>query len=394
MPKFKNLWLAGFELLLGSLIGFGFLEITLNLNTGLLLKGMTAPAPVAQPLQDQTYKIFYSDSDLFYWQRDLIKPILPEEDRLEAQVHYQTDEFGFPNQPPIPAQVDVVVLGRSYSMGAQSSQPWTRELADETGLRILNLSQTGSDINEKLNNLLRFGLPHKPRWVIVEILPSMDIVGYSPGPPWIIENLPYALIQELARSYEIGQDDRSLSSPIFPLALGIPGREAKFTEFIYYLSALTIDRATIEASRNWAEYKHGLEQMISLAKDNGACTLLLLAPTKAEVYLPLAHTPEELLPVQKYLIPWKLDDQKWLFQDRSAQSDLSEMQSNARASRDLLAELASSFGIPPVDPTEAMMQSALKGTDPFMVYDTHWNDAGHQIVAQAVIQALQNTNCP
>jgi hypothetical protein len=239
------LLLAAIELLLGSLISLGVLEVIFHLNTGLLLQGMSAPAPVAQPIQEQNYKIYYSDADLFFWHHDLIKPVSEGEDRLEAQVHYQTDEFGFPNRPLLPPKADVIVLGRSYSMGAQASQPWTWELADETGLRVLNLSQTGSDINVKLDYLRRFGLPRQPRWVILEILPSMDIMGYTPGSPWIMENLPYALIQEQARRSGIGQDNASSSLPIFPLALSIPGRQVMFTEFIYYLSAHTVDQTLL-----------------------------------------------------------------------------------------------------------------------------------------------------
>jgi hypothetical protein len=349
---------------------------------------------VAQPIQAQNYKIFYSDADLFYWHRDLIKPIPPEEDHLEAQVSYQTDELGFPNQPPLPPQVDVVVLGRSYSMGAQSSQPWTRELAKETGLRVLNLSQTGSDIKVKLDYLRHFGLPRQPRWVILEILSSMDIIGYKPESPWIMEKLPFALIKELAHRDEISQNEHATSLPVFPIELSIPGRQVMFTEFIYYLSALTIDETTIQASRNWTEYNHDLLKLISYAQDGGACVLLLLAPTKSEVYLPLAQTPEELSPVLNYVIPWRLDNQKWLLQDSALQPDLHEMQSNAQTSHDLLTSLASDLQAPLVDPSEAMMQSALKGTDPFMAYDTHWSLAGHYIVARAVSQALQNASCP
>jgi hypothetical protein len=70
------------------------------------------------------------------------------------------------------------------------------------------------------------------------------------------------------------------------------------------------------------------------------------------------------------------------------------MQANSLAARDLLAQFAQAEGLRLIDPTFAMQQAALASDDPFMAYDSHWSATGHQIVAQAVADALQKASCP
>jgi hypothetical protein len=176
MQPIRNLASAILILCFGVLLGLGFLEIILRINTGLLLRGMAASSPVDQPIEKLVYDIHASDADIFYWQQGSIRPVQPTDDQLEAHVTYFTDEFGFPNQAPLAEQVDVVILGRSYAMGAQAGYPWPRVLADAGALKVLNLSQAGSGIDLKRSYLAKFGLPRHPRWVIVEFLPAMDIL--------------------------------------------------------------------------------------------------------------------------------------------------------------------------------------------------------------------------
>lgn len=394
MQRIIRLLLASFTFIGGLTLGLTALNLILHLNTGLLLRGMSAPAPVETPLIDQRYDVYKSDGDLFYWQSDQIRPIPPDNNHLEAHVHYYTDEFGFPNQAPLLAQVDVVVIGRSYSMGAQSGYPWVRQLEALTGLKVLNLSQTGSGIQTKRQHLEWFGLPRRPRWVILEVLPSMDIIGYSPNNPPLLEASVFPIVQTFVRRYAHRPQSSPPEDPVYPLALDLGGKTVAFTEYNPYLAALSVDPALLQKSRNWALFRQDLLDTIEAIQKQDACAAILYAPTKSEVYIPLLRNPDQLEPILRLMNTWKLDDQTWLVQDHSRPPTTADFSHNAGSARLLITGFAQEAGIPLIDPTEQMAQATLQGDLPFMEYDTHWNLTGHRIVASAVAEALRTHTCP
>ena len=385
--------MAALKLTLGVLASLCLLEATLRANPALLLRGMALPAPADPPIMTQVYNVRSSDADLFFWVPGLIRPIPAEADRVEAHVVFETDEFGFPNAAPLPARVNVVVLGRSYSVGAQSSDPWPRALARLTGYEVLNLSQGASGIDLKRTYLERFGLLRRPRWVIVEVLPSMDIVGYSSVPSTLVQALVVPTIQELARRSRAGGSNNEVD-PIFPVEVDIPGRRVELTFFAYYLAALTADGPGILASQQWAAYTRHLTDLAQETRANGACLVLLYAPTKANVYFPLAEDLSQLEPALVGVSAWRLGANGWLVGDPRVEVDVAAMQANASTARDLVAAYARQQRWLFVDPTQAMTEAVLNGESPFMAYDTHWSDLGQKLVAQELASALQGADCP
>src|SRR5262245_50752762 len=129
LTRLLKLFQAGLNLALGVSLGLAGLELTFRTNPQLLVRGIAAPAPLDGPLTVRDYEVHYSDADEIFWRPDLIRPIPSGEDGLEAQVHFATDELGFRNAAPLPAQVEAVVLGRSISLGAQTAHPWPERLA-------------------------------------------------------------------------------------------------------------------------------------------------------------------------------------------------------------------------------------------------------------------------
>jgi hypothetical protein len=356
---------------------------------------MALPSPIDPPISVQAYDVHYSEADLFYWHPDLIWPIPPGADNLEARVRFETDEFGFPNAAPLPPRVEVVVLGRSYSMGAQAADPWPRRLAAQTGWPVLNLSQGGSGLDTKEAYLVRYGLPRQPSWVILEILPSMDVLEYRGAPSHLlIQQLPFPVAQSLLRQLGPNDEPSFASQPIYPLAVDVPGRTLQLVFFSQYLSSLTVDQEALTASQQWVDYRRRLLQVVHVAREHSACVALLYVPTKESIYVSLAERPSQLAPILAGWSPWRLNSARYLYQDPQSQATLSAMQANASAARDVLAAFAQDQRLPFIDPTERMTEAALGGEDPFMAYDTHWSAAGHRIVAGLVAETVQNGSCP
>jgi hypothetical protein len=387
---------AAFCMALGFAVGLGLLEIILRANPPLLsgLRGLGAPAPLDPPLTVLQYDVFYSDGDQRFWRPDLVRPVPPGDNRLESHVRLETDELGFRNSSPLPPTVDIVVLGRSFSLGAQVSSPWPAQLADTSGWKVLNLSQPGSGLDVKREYLLRYGLPRKPRWVVVEVQPPMDNTHFSPASPSLVSMIPIPFAQEaLRRIY--GQGAFFSGSPIYPLSVDLPGQTINLVCCIHYLEALTINQEEWEQSLGWQESTAAITGIAELAEQNDACTAVLYAPTKPEVFFPLAIDPSQLTPTLRDLIPLRLNRDRELVQDPSrAPADIPELVANAPAARDALAAYAREHHLTFIDPTARMVRSILEGKDPFMAYDSHWNMLGQALVAESVAEALQAAECP
>lgn len=390
----KKLVQAAIKLILGVSLGLGLLETTLNINPGLLFRGMSLPGPVDPPVTSRSYTVRYSDADAFYWRPDLVRPVTPEKDQVEDHVEFITDEFGFRNQAPLPDTVDVVVLGRSISLAAHLSKPWPKILANLADLKVMNLAQSGGGLVQKEHFLVRYGLPRHPRWVILEIAPSLDIIGGVSHSPAMVQGMVYPLIQSLWRQSNNITAAPSNGTQIYPLHLEIPGQFIELTCCLHYMEFFSLDRESLEQSRDWKNFKDAVIDLNNKLKDRSICLALLYAPTKPDFYFPLATKPEALELTLGDAAPYALNENNELVIDTGEKLDIETVHKNANAGRELVSHFAQQNNIVLFDPSEAMVQAELDGISPFMVYDSHWNSKGHEIVAQEVAKILSASTCP
>ena len=391
---------AVFVLFGGLLLGAAALEAILRLNPALLFGEMSAPVPLHPPLQTIVYDVYASDGNIYHFQPKLVRPILPGEDRIEAHVTYQSDEFGFRNPAPLPPEMDIVVLGRSFTLGAEVDQPWPALLAGQTHFQVLNLAKSFSNAATKEQLFRKYGLPRRPWLVIIEVAPLLDVLEYEPleyepaadGQLYVHEML-FPLGQTfLIRAFAgaLVPKDENAVLPL-PVRL-VSGREELLTSFVDGVSALDLDSETVRRSSNWTGFQDDLLALTGLIRAHGACVAWHYAPTKLEIYLPLLADPNELAPLLPHLYTWQLDEHNRLVKDNSAAPDLLAMRANVGAMRDLLAELAAQNGVIWIDPGPALSQAALEES-PYLRYDSHWNALGHQVVAQARADHLSG-GCP
>ena len=122
--------------------------------------------------------------------------------------------------------------------------------------------------------------------------------------------------------------------------------------------------------------------------------MYLYVPTKPDTYFPLAKHPEQLKPALSDVIPYHLNSDGWIVADPDGDLPVDMIRQNALAGRDLVESFARENDLLWIDPNDALVQSILGGQDPFMVYDSHWNQLGHQIVAKTVVESLKKATCP
>ena len=393
IKKIKEILLALLNLCLGLLLGLLMLEILLQNNPRLLLRGVSAPMPIDLPLTTQQYAVHYSDANVFIWRPDLVRPLHAEENRLEAQVVYQTDELGFRNAPPLPDKMDIVILGRSNSQAAHLPAGWPEILAEQSGMQVLNLSQPGSSIHLKRSYLENFGMPRRPRWVIVEVVPQIDIVGTSEDKP---VSLTVSMLPPLTQSFlkPLVQQDMSTDGAIYPLQVDLPAQTIDLTCCIHYMDFYTADQESLQKSQDWTNFSRALLDIRAIAQQNGACMVLFYAPTKPDIYFSLAANPEQLTPTLSEYGTLHPNEQSNLVANAEQRPDIQTVLDNLPAGQRLLQTFAETYHIPLIDPTEQLSQAILDGQNPFMVYDSHWNYLGNEIIAQAAWQTLTENTCP
>jgi hypothetical protein len=380
------------KLALGIVCGLGLFEITLHLNPTLLPRGMAVDAPVEPPITTSFYDVHYSEADTFYWPKNRIQPIEPQRDGLEAHVRFETDEFGFPNAAPLPSSVDVIILGRSYSVGAQTSNPWPRLLATYTKFKVLNLAQPGSTIDVKLSVLQRYGFPRKPAWIIVEILPSKDLLDYQASTDLLIQRLPLPILQSLLRQIYPASTASTDLTPLYPIQAKVNERTIDLTFFPPDLQALTANAEMLADSVDWRQFREEMLTLFKEARTNRACIALLYTPTKPEIYIDFLDN-ETLLHIAEDLEAWHLNSDKKFVASPTKTHDIQAMRSSSEGIRAFLGRFAQESGVYFIDPIESLQNAVHRGLEPYMVYDTHWSTVGHDLVAQEVAKVLQNADC-
>jgi len=391
--KARVLAIASLEILFGICAGVIILELVLGLNPKLLIQGMDTPLPVSPGVTNLKYSVRYSDGDLFFWQVGLIAPVEEHQDKIETYVNYWSDELGFPNYPPGIIDAEIVVLGRSYSMGAQASAPWPLQLEKKSGLGVLNLSQTGSGLFRKEDYLNRIGKPLKPQWVVLEVLPSLDIYEYSADQGWLVKATINPLLKSVFHN-DIEKSKAVSTDPVFPLEISIGEQKIEYLDYLLYISSLTLPKDVLLMSHNYSDFVDGLSGLAAGAADFGACVVLLYVPTKSEIMFPLLTRKEELLPLLPLLYSWDLNEQMNLnITDRKVQES-SMLIINAQEVSQVVEALARETKLDWVDPSQELRQAILNGSNPYLQYDTHWNDLGHEIVANQILRTITNTRCP
>lgn len=378
---------------MGCLLGLAGLEILINLNPHLLVRGVAPPSPIEIPLTTQNYQVRYADADEIYWRPDLFPPIPPEANHIEAEVSLQTDEFGFRNYPPLPQTVDVVVLGRSTSLGAQVASPWPERLAQAADWRVLNLAQPGGSVRVRQDYVQRFGLPRQPKIIILEVSPRLDIAETGEA-RWLLEAATPGVLQVLIRRFTGERYVRSAAAPIYPLTVQLPAQTVALTCCVHYMDFFSLNRPTLEQSRAWADYQAEVLALVALAQQHEACVALLFAPSKEDTYLSLATQPTDFAPVLTHVKPLQLDADGHLVGDATQTLTPATVQANALVGYTTVADFAQAHNLIWLDPLPAMQDSILQGQSPFMVYDSHWNALGHQIIADTVAADLPTASCP
>jgi len=286
----------------------------------------------------------------------------------------ETDFWGFSNRVPWPGRVDVLFLGDSLITGSgvgidrQFSSLVGRAFPDRT---VLNLGIAGAAPNRQLRTYRKFGVSSPHRLVVSCIYLASDLDGELQFDAWLKEGAKIDY-----NSFRLSFGDKLhpksfwtrvqrkcfLCGKMTELALRWTGFSDRLSFPTGQEVLLDIDKLRFLAEGlsqqdgRVASMLNSLQGIRALAESQGAQLLIMLIPSKEEIYGALS-LPEVLKPV--HVLEQRLREEKF--------SVLS------------VYDAVGSMG---------------KERSPFFTRDIHLNGYGNQIVADRLVDWLRESKLP
>ena len=312
----------------------------------------------------------------------------------------RTDRRGFRNRTDL-QRYDVVVLGDSFAEGSKVSDEdaWPVRLSAMSGLSIYNLGMSSYDPLHYLESLRRYGLALKPKYVLCMLYEGNDFRSAKSDHKRISPSISKRLKRHFKQSPIINAMDGLLISAFGSLnctgpvrgieildwlPLAIPqGPHAKFYSFApKQVRDLYPTGEDFARDRHWLNPRGQLTEMNELCQAAGCRLIVIYAPTKAHVTLPIIANRLEAAKVRAFTA---ISYKKTLPPPPVFLANLLERLDTQEA---VVSDWCARQSIPFVRLTGALAEAARVATQVYYTYDQHWTPDGHEIVAETVYRFL------
>lgn len=288
--------------------------------------------------------------------------------RDDVRFSFTTDEKGFRNRGPWPSSADIVVVGDSWTFGygVEDQEAWVIQVDRRLpGTSVVNLGLIGAAPQQYARIYEIFGRPLRPKLLIYGLFPGNDLYDARQFENWLDAESPGnydvwrffrgevpAARSLLSRSYLL----QSLQSLLKGFRTPFSGETIDFDDGGRLRLAPGVLAASAETATpdhpDFQQVMDSVERARNLAVEDGAEFLVLLYPTKEEVYLPLLDKPTPAL------IPPFVDELK-------------------------------RRGISFLDLTGPFQERARAGERLYFEVDGHANLAGSRAIADALVEHLR-----
>ena len=296
-----------------------------------------------------------------------------------------TDGHGFRNAWPWPARADIVVVGDSltFGYGVSDAEAWPAILAQNLpSARVINLGLIGAGPQQYLRLYETFGIPLRPTVVVVGVFVGNDFWDADVFDRWVASHAGgnYMVWRDFGRPVPAAKTSRTarvkrwLLSTVYSLAkhsqvvsltlameravtqsISMKTEELSFADGsrlrLSHNQLIENTRGAQPGRREFQATIDAFQRMQQLARENGSHLLLVLQPSKEEVYS---------------------------LRDRA-------LPDPARPLREALQQL----GIDYLDLGPIFRERAAAGRRLFFQVDGHPNAAGYALIAKAVLHDLE-----
>jgi hypothetical protein len=330
---------------------------------------------------------------------------------------FQTDAEGFRNARTR-ERIDVAALGDSFTdaMTIEDAAAWPSLVEQTLGLAVQNYGTAGFGPQQELRVLTDYALAHHPKVVVLAYFAGNDIFEaeafedyersngaiHKPDPGWPIrgvvsraDTLYVASAFHAAQRWisNRGRAEAKTSTPVEapPAAAGpaprfdrgmfsivVNGQTVRWAFMPPYLNTLRMSEAELSARRGWALTTDAIRAMRDASRAAGAELLVMFVPFKSQVFLPMAMAampPGEVVNALRYSLP-------------DGRIDVAAMTENRLAQNRMMRRFCADAEIRFLDTTEALAARLHEGVNVYFPDDSHLNEAGHVVVAQALERSL------
>ncbi len=298
-------------------------------------------------------------------------------------VTFTRDRHGFRNQEPWPDDLDLVVLGDSFTAAEAIQNPFWTGLSDS----MLSLAFPGSGTIEQSLLLNAYGLSLQPDTVVLAYFAGNDLSDNR-------------VFQEMRRQGKTIADrvrqNRSPLEYLVTVHLALYVRDTihkanikdchypqiadtgEATPVAFFDKILPILALDADALRDSDMFQTTLTAIVDMAQNldaGGTRFVMMYIPQKAELYWPYLNADSKGAIASFVAGP--------------ASTLAAEMiDKNISAQRDLWLSVALEQQIEFLDLTPALRQAIENGQSPYFFADTHWNQLGHDLARQELQKFL------
>jgi hypothetical protein len=395
-PRWRQLGVNLAILLITVLFTVAVLEIALRFYPRLVPLDVPTfpPARRYSPNADTWLDYKRSSGDLFVRMSGAVEPLDPAEDRLLERVHLQLDHAGFRNAEPWRATYDLVALGDSFTYGIATPIPWTERVAQLTGKSVLNLGQEGIGPLEERDLFFDYGRAKSPSWVVVMFFEGNDFNdarSYLQASPLIVTRLGRFALNKITSAFAPASVPTSNAPTpsrfIYPLTLA--SAKQNVTLFNFYLSWLTPHANDLAASQNLRGTREAFQAIQSETKKTGAHLLIVYAPSKEHLIVPELSDAQRARVFQN--VPAVEMDKNGFLIQGTTPVDPNQVLAHINDQRDTVQRVTSELGAEFLDLTPCLAQKTKQGAVLYYEYDTHWNQAGHNLAAELIANYVEHS---
>ena len=214
-------------------------------------------------------------------------------DREYRMVEFITDQYGFRNKVSDRANVDLIVVGDSFAAGLGTTQNKTFILNLEARYKLtaVNLGIPANPWEEYMNTALvlpRLDLSENA--TIIWVLFTANDMGGHYDPIWNIDELPWKkglgafLIRYETFRYRSPIRMQLYKNSVGPVATFIRKTLPDGRPFLFYDSYAADVVKDITVHENYGAFTEAIKQMARLADRHDVSLVIVLAPSKEEVY--------------------------------------------------------------------------------------------------------------
>ncbi len=320
---------------------------------------------------------------------------------VECEMH--TDARGYRNQTNLESY-HIVAIGDSFTEGSGVSDqhPWPLRLASTADTTVYNAGMSGYDPLRYREVLREIALPLHPKLVICMIYEGNDFRSAKTDAKRSKPSISKRFKAYMKQSPILSSIDSLMINAFGPIRANAPINDTKAINWMplsipdggsanRYAFAPKQMRDLFESSLEFSQDKHWLNPRSQIADMNEICQkagiqfLLVFAPAKAHVMLPLVADQISGEQFRDFLA---LQYKKNLPPPEQFKTRLLE---NLDARENVVSEWCEREGVDFLTLTKPLRNAAQQGTQVYFTYDQHWTPEGHHVVAQTLADYLPQT---